>query len=440
MGAVGVALSANLVTMFIFFEIITISTYPLVIHEQTPEALRAGHKYLAYLMPAGAFLLFGIMITYYLAGTTDFTPGGIKALATASPMIITVLFFAFLLGFMKAAWMPFHSWLPTAMIAPSPVSALLHAVAVVKAGVFGIVRIVGYVIGMDLMQELGLWLILAGIASFTMIVASFFAIYPGQPQEEARLLHNKPAILHNLGCGIADQGQHTRGHVAHTLPWIHEDNPLPLCRRHTGGHGEDENKRDGRHREENACDYARVQRGCHRHGWNPSCLRIHQQIISLPGRMGSGLPIWDGIFSCHPDKLAAGYSLFLSHNSNSVLQEACGGNKRKWRRKDKGGPTFGGHPLDDNCDILPSIFRLSKHVLYFRPCKNGYIRALRRCMKNKMAIFMRQFREMAANDGEIVLIWTYGGGMNKERLVIDVVLLIVIPLASAISEQGDVRP
>jgi len=201
MGAVGVALSANLVTLFLFFEIITVSTYPLVIHEQTPDALRAGHKYLAYLMPAGAFLLFGIMTTYYLTGTTDFTPGGIKALATASPMIITVLFFTFLLGFMKAAWMPFHSWLPTAMIAPSPVSALLHAVAVVKAGVFGIVRIVGYVLGMDLMQELGLWLILAGIASFTMIVASFFAI--SQDNLKRRLAYSTISQLSYIILGAA---------------------------------------------------------------------------------------------------------------------------------------------------------------------------------------------------------------------------------------------
>lgn len=175
-GAIGVALSANLLTMFIFYEIITVSTYPLVIHEQTPEALRAGHKYFAYLITAGAFLLFGIMTLYYFTGTTDFTPGGIKALGSVPQAIVIVLFFCFLLGFMKAAWMPFHSWLPTAMIAPTPVSALLHAVAVVKAGVFGIVRLVCYVYGVDLMHELNLWLVLAIIASFTMLVGSFFAI------------------------------------------------------------------------------------------------------------------------------------------------------------------------------------------------------------------------------------------------------------------------
>jgi multicomponent Na+:H+ antiporter subunit D len=201
MGAMGVALSANLVTFFIFFEMITVSTYPLVIHEQTPEALRAGHKYFAYLMPAGAFLLFGIMTTYYLTGTTDFTPGGIKSLPTASHLILVMLFFAFLLGLIKSAWMPFHSWLPTAMVAPTPVSALLHAVAVVKAGVFGIVRIVCYVYGVDLMHELNLWLILAIIASFTMIVGSFFAI--AQDDLKKRLAYSTISQLSYIILGAA---------------------------------------------------------------------------------------------------------------------------------------------------------------------------------------------------------------------------------------------
>jgi len=178
-GAIGVAMSANLLSMFIFFEILTVSTYPLVIHEQSEEAIRAGHKYFAYLLTAGVFLLFAIMMTYYLTGTTDFTNGGIKALAelgSAYKLTLIILFFCFLLGFMKAAWMPFHSWLPTAMIAPTPVSALLHAVAVVKAGVFGIVRIVCYIYGVELMTSLYLGIALACIAGFTMIVANLFAI------------------------------------------------------------------------------------------------------------------------------------------------------------------------------------------------------------------------------------------------------------------------
>ena len=178
-GAIGIALSPNLLTMFIFYEVLTVSTYPLVIHDQTPEALSAGRKYFAYLLTSGVFFLFAVMLTYHLTGTTDFTNGGIKALAelgSAYRLTLVILFFCFLLGFLKAAWMPFHSWLPTAMIAPTPVSALLHAVAVVKAGVFGIVRIVCYIYGVDLMTSLGLGLALACIAGFTMIVANLFAI------------------------------------------------------------------------------------------------------------------------------------------------------------------------------------------------------------------------------------------------------------------------
>jgi len=178
-GALGIAMSTNLVTMFIFYEILTVSTYPLVIHDQTAEALSAGHKYFAYLLTSGCFFLFGVMMTYYLTGTTDFTNGGIAALEALNPahkLTLIILFFCFLLGFLKAAWMPFHSWLPSAMVAPTPVSALLHAVAVVKAGVFGIVRIVCYIYGVDLMTSLGLGLALACIAGFTMIVSNLFAI------------------------------------------------------------------------------------------------------------------------------------------------------------------------------------------------------------------------------------------------------------------------
>ncbi len=176
-GAVGVALSGNLLTMFVFYEILTVSTYPLVAHDQTPEALFAGRKYLVYLLTSGVFFLAAVVLTYHFAGTTDFVNGGIPNLVSeASRAALMALFAIFLLGFMKAAWMPFHSWLPTAMAAPTPVSALLHAVAVVKAGVFGIVRVVCYIYGVDLMHGLGLGLALACLATFTLIVANLFAL------------------------------------------------------------------------------------------------------------------------------------------------------------------------------------------------------------------------------------------------------------------------
>ncbi|MDG6251710.1 proton-conducting transporter membrane subunit, partial [Methanocalculus sp.] len=147
--AIGIAFSANLLTLFIFYEILTIITYPLVVHVETPEAMKAGRKYLAYLLIGGIFLLAAVILTYILTGTTDFVAGGFLA-GSGSDLTLWILFILFLVGFVKAAWMPIHGWLPAAMVAPTPVSAFLHAVAVVTAGVFGIVRIAGWVFGMDL--------------------------------------------------------------------------------------------------------------------------------------------------------------------------------------------------------------------------------------------------------------------------------------------------
>lgn len=201
-GAVGVALSGNLLTMFVFYEILTVSTYPLVAHDETPEALFAGRKYLAYLLTSGVFFLAAVVLTYHLAGTTDFVNGGIPNLfSEASRAALMALFAIFLLGFMKAAWMPFHSWLPTAMAAPTPVSALLHAVAVVKAGVFGIVRVVCYIYGVDLMHGLGLGLALALLATFTLIVANLFAL--AQDNLKRRLAYSTINQLSLIIFGVA---------------------------------------------------------------------------------------------------------------------------------------------------------------------------------------------------------------------------------------------
>ncbi len=202
-GAIGIALAANLVTMFIFYEILTISTYPLVAHEESPEALSAGHKYLAYLLTGGVFFLIAILMTYHLVGTTEFSPGGIlkPALDGASEFTLQVMFFFFLLGFAKAAWMPVHSWLPSAMVAPTPVSALLHAVAVVKAGVFGVTRIACHVYGVEMMRMLDLGLFLAAIAAFTIIVANIYAI--GQTNLKRMLAYSTINQLSFIILGVA---------------------------------------------------------------------------------------------------------------------------------------------------------------------------------------------------------------------------------------------
>jgi multicomponent Na+:H+ antiporter subunit D len=173
--AIGIAFSANLVTLFMFYEILTIITYPLVVHIETPEAMKAGRRYLTYLLVGGIFLLAATVLTYILTGSTEFVPGGFLE-GSGAALTLQILFVLFMIGFVKAAWMPLHAWLPAAMIAPTPVSAFLHAVAVVTAGVFGIVRVAGWVFGMTLMASLGLGAILAVIASFTIITASLFAL------------------------------------------------------------------------------------------------------------------------------------------------------------------------------------------------------------------------------------------------------------------------
>ena len=165
------------------------------------EAFAGTRKYLTYLLISGWFLFAAVVLTYTLTGTTAFTPGGILNTTSASSGTLIILFALFALGLIKAAWMPFHSWLPSAMVAPTPVSSLLHTVAVVKAGVFGFVRIVCYIFGIDLMQALGLGLILGVVASFTMLAASFFAI--GEDNLKRRLAFSTISQLSYILFGVA---------------------------------------------------------------------------------------------------------------------------------------------------------------------------------------------------------------------------------------------
>jgi len=172
----GIAFAGNLLTLFIFYEILTVATYPLVAHKETEDAIMGGRKYLAYTLIAGVVILFSIIFVYTLTGTLDFKPGGFL-LGSGSSATLIFLFALLILGFgVKAALMPMHEWLPTAMVAPTPVSALLHAVAVVKAGVFGCLRIILYVFGPELLHSLNLWLILAYFAAFTVIVSGMYAL------------------------------------------------------------------------------------------------------------------------------------------------------------------------------------------------------------------------------------------------------------------------
>lgn len=174
--ALGVAFAGNMLTLFVAYEVLSVCTYPLVTHHRTEDAKRGGRVYLGILMATSiCFMLFAMVWTWIEAGTLDFTTGGILA-GKASDGVIAVLLALYVFGIGKAALMPFHRWLPAAMVAPTPVSALLHAVAVVKAGVFSVLKVAVYIFGIDTLHELGSSEWLQYLAGFTIIAASVVAL------------------------------------------------------------------------------------------------------------------------------------------------------------------------------------------------------------------------------------------------------------------------
>jgi multicomponent Na+:H+ antiporter subunit D len=174
--ALGVAFAGNLLTFFLFYELLTLCTYPLVVHKETEKAYAAGRRYLLFALGGGLALLTGIAWTWHLTGTLDFAPGGFLAGQVQGPQL-AVLFALFMAGVaVKAAVMPLHAWLPAAMVAPTPVSALLHAVAVVKAGVFGVMRVVAYVFGPDTLAGFGGDEVVAAMAAATIVIGSLIAL------------------------------------------------------------------------------------------------------------------------------------------------------------------------------------------------------------------------------------------------------------------------
>ncbi len=216
---VGVAYSGNMLTLFICYEALTLSTYPLVTHAGTPEAMRAGRVYLGILIGTSiGFLLLGIIATWNLAGTLDFTPGGILAGKADGP-IVGVLLLLYMFGIGKAALMPFHRWLPAAMVAPTPVSALLHAVAVVKAGVFAVVKVIVYIFGIDLLAVTAEADWLSYVAAFTLLAASLVALTKNNLK--ARLAYSTVSQLAYVvlgaslatGLGVIGSGMHIAMHA-----------------------------------------------------------------------------------------------------------------------------------------------------------------------------------------------------------------------------------
>ena len=203
-GAQGVSYAGGLFSLYLFYEVITLFTYPLVAHHQDEEGYAGGKKYLVYLMGTSkGFLLPALILAYVMTGTLDFADNirtGVFP-SSADPLWITVTYVLFVAGFAKAAIMPFHNWLPSAMVAPTPVSALLHAVAVVKAGVFCIARVMLSTFGTGVLQDLGIGLVTAYVVSFTILAASIIALT--KDDLKARLAYSTVSQLSYIILGVA---------------------------------------------------------------------------------------------------------------------------------------------------------------------------------------------------------------------------------------------
>jgi len=204
-GAIGCALSDNLLTMYLFYEIVSVCTYPLVAHHQDEESYEGATKYLIYLTTtAKGLILPAMVLIYVLTGTLDFATNihtGIPFPPEAGRWVVTILYACCILGFAKNGIMPLHSWLPSAMVAPTPVSALLHAVAVVKVGVFSTVRVMLYVFGVDRMDALNLGMPTAYFVSITILVASIIAL--SKDNLKARLAYSTVSQLSYVILGVA---------------------------------------------------------------------------------------------------------------------------------------------------------------------------------------------------------------------------------------------
>lgn len=199
----GIAMAANLFTFFVFYELLTLSTFPLVVHRGTDKAMKGGTIYLAYTLIGGTALLTGIVWLHHLLGHSEFAHTGIAAeLGPEFAGQLKIIFLLLIAGVgVKAALVPLHGWLPQAMVAPAPVSALLHAVAVVKAGAFGIVRIVYEVYGIEFAQSLALLLPLAIFAAVTIVWGSFRALF--QDDLKKRLAFSTVSQVSYIALGVA---------------------------------------------------------------------------------------------------------------------------------------------------------------------------------------------------------------------------------------------
>ncbi|SEH89557.1 multicomponent Na+:H+ antiporter subunit D [Rheinheimera pacifica] len=203
---VGLALAGNLVTFLLFYELLTLATFPLVVHRGTAQSLAAGRKYLAYTLGGGVILMLGVALLHSLVQSPLFTPGGyVTAVVSGNEGLLKLAFALMIAGLgVKAALLPLHGWLPQAMVAPAPVSALLHAVAVVKAGAFGIIRLVYDVFGVESMHALQLAQPLMLLAAATILYGSWRAL--SQQDIKRRLAYSTISQVSYITLGVAMLG------------------------------------------------------------------------------------------------------------------------------------------------------------------------------------------------------------------------------------------
>ena len=292
--AVGGAFAANLFTLVIFYEALSLITYPLVYHKEDEESWHGSRRYMVYLVGASkTFLLAGLALTYQVAGTLDFKPTGLFDGVEASDLLLSAVYLCYLAGFAKGAIMPFHAWLPAAMVAPTPVSALLHAVAVVKMGVFCILRLVFHVMGVDLMGKLGLGVATAYLVSFTIITASIYALT--RDDLKARLAYSTVSQLSYivLGAVMLSPLAMVGGHHPYRRPRAVQDHALFLRRIHLLRVGAQEYQRARRHRPQAALDHGGLLHRLAGHDRGAANGGVHLQVVpgvGLRRRPGDGIP------------------------------------------------------------------------------------------------------------------------------------------------------
>ena len=288
-GAMGVAMAGNLLTLFLYYELLTLSTYPLVTHKGTEDAKKAGRTYLVLLIGTSMCLLLPAIIwVFAAAGTTDFTTGGLLAGTDLTPLAIGVLLALCIFGIGKAAVMPVHFWLPAAMVAPTPVSALLHAVAVVKAGVFTVVKVIVYIFGVDHLAESGAGEWLTYAAGFTVIAASIVALM--QDNLKKRLAFSTVSQLSYvvLAAAILTPISVIGAALAHCGPCGFQDHPLLRGRLDLYCCSQIGDQPARRYRPQDALDHGCLHNRRAEHDRRTADSRLREQVVHALGRVHSG--------------------------------------------------------------------------------------------------------------------------------------------------------